>query len=72
MLSPIILVNSVYTVIDLLGGENNSVIQNVYKLMSGYKFSLGAAQGVVYFAIIFTVLGILMFVLSKVVYYEER
>jgi ABC-type sugar transport system permease subunit len=72
-LSPMILVNAVYTLIDMLGGANNVVIKDIYdQINANTKFSLGAGMGTLYFAIIFAVMGLIIFGLSKVVYYEDR
>ncbi|MHB1484016.1 MAG: carbohydrate ABC transporter permease [Saccharofermentanales bacterium] len=73
MISPLILVNAVYTVIDLLSSENNIVINNIYQItMMEGRLSWGSAMGTVYFSIVFLLLGIIIFALSKVVYYEDR
>jgi ABC-type sugar transport system permease subunit len=73
MISPLILVNTVYTIIDLLSGENNPVISNIYQItMMQGRNAWGSAMGTLYFAIIFVLLGIVIYIISKVVYYEDR
>ncbi|MHB1483743.1 MAG: carbohydrate ABC transporter permease [Saccharofermentanales bacterium] len=72
-LSPMIIVNSVYTLIDLLGGQNNVVIADIYNTISNQtKYSLGAAMGSLYFMIIFALMGSIILIMSKFVYYEDR
>lgn len=73
MISPLILVNSVYTVIDVLGSADNPIVAQIYTIsMSQFKYGLSSAMGVIYFSLIFAVIGILIFFISKVVFYEER
>ncbi|MHB1485294.1 MAG: carbohydrate ABC transporter permease [Saccharofermentanales bacterium] len=72
-LSPMIIVNSVYTLIDLLGGANNIVVSNIYDLIAVQnRFSVGAAQGTVYFSLIFILMMIVILIMSRFAYYEDR
>lgn len=72
MISPMILVNAVYTVIDVLGNPTNAVINTLYSLaMENGNYGLSAAMGLMYFVIIFLILGIVFFVVNKFVFYEE-
>ena len=72
MISPMILVNAVYTVIDVLGNPTNAVINTLYSLaMENGNYGLSAAMGLLYFVIIFLILGIVFFVVNKFVFYEE-
>jgi len=72
MLSPILLVNAAYTIIDCLAKPNNWAIKSIYDQATGQgDYTLSSAMGIVYFSIIFVVLGITMYLLSKLVYYED-
>lgn len=72
MISPMILVNAVYTVIDVLGNPTNAIINTLYSLaMQNGNYGLSAAMGLIYFSIIFVILGIVFFVVNKFVFYEE-
>jgi ABC-type sugar transport system permease subunit len=72
-LSPMIIVNSVYTLIDLLGGANNVVVSKIYDLVAiQNRFSEGAAQGTVYFSLIFLLMMVVILIMSRFVYYEDR
>ena len=73
MISPMILVNAVYTVIDNLGNSKNTIINKMYTLaMTNGNYGLSAAMGLVYFIIIFAILGIVFTVLNRFVFYEEN
>lgn len=73
MISPVVLVNSVYTVVDQLGGATNSVIMSMYDTaLRQNQFGYSSAMGLIYFALIFAVVGLVIFVMSKFVYYEDR
>jgi ABC-type sugar transport system permease subunit len=73
IISPIILVNSVYTVIDAMGNLTNPIIRKLYEeafVRSNYGFS--SAMGWIYYVLIFICIGIVIGVISKMVYYENE
>jgi len=73
MLSPMILVNSVYTIVDIMGSASNSVVNKLYSLaMNEFEYGLSSAMGTIYFGLTIMILGIVVFVMSKMVYYENR
>lgn len=73
ILSPILLVNAVYTIIDCLAAPDNKIIKIIYDAATYQgNYSQSSTMGVIYFAIIFTLLGIAMFFMSKAIYYEDR
>ena len=73
MISPMILVNSVYTVVDLMGGTANPVINQLYTMaIKSQQFGYSSAMGVMYFSIILIALGIIVFCISKYVFYENK
>ena len=73
MISPMILVNTVYTAVDRMAGADNGVIALIYDAaFMKSKFADSAAMSMIYFLIIFAAIGIIMFFLSKAVYYEDR
>lgn len=72
MVSPIILVNCVYTIIDQLSGLSNPIINWIYTLaFKGQDFGLSAAGSWIYFAIIFILIGGAIGIISKKVFYEN-
>ena len=73
MISPLILVNSIYTIIDVLGNTDNTIVNSLYRLsILESKYGLSSAMGFVYFVVIFAILGVAMFLISKIVFYEDR
>ena len=72
MISPIILVNAVYTIIDSMAGLNNPIINMVYYESVIYgRHGSAAAMSWVYFLLISLVLVVFIAIASRKVYYEE-
>lgn len=72
MVSPMILVNAVYTIIDCMCGANNSLIYEIYqKAFRFSEFGYSAAMSWIYFIIVAVILAILMGLCSRFVYYEN-
>ena len=69
MISPMILANSVYTIIDSLTSESNLLMQNILGI-SGYPIQ--SAASVVYFLAVAILLGLAALILSKFVFYQRR
>lgn len=72
MLSPLILTNTVYTVIDsFTAGHNELVVLIRETAFRGDGFGLSSAMGVMYFLAIAVILGIFTAIISKYVFYNE-
>ncbi len=74
MISPIILVNSVYTIIDLFTNETNEMMKTIKTtIFNDVKYGLGSAMAWIYFICIAVILVIAGGLISrKVFYYDER
>lgn len=73
LISPMILVNAVYTIVDQLSSVNNETVSRMYKMVvEEIQYTSSAAMGVLYFAIVITILVLIMVILSRFVYYENR
>lgn len=73
MLSPVLLVNTAYTVIESLAAPDNWVVFAIYHTaITAGNHSAAAAMGVLYFAIVLTILSLALVFMSKLVYYEDR
>ena len=73
MISPMILVNTVYTVIDLFTSSRNEVmsyINTVYGSSGGYVLS--AAMSWIYFLIVIGIIALIAAVLSSYIFYQRR
>ena len=73
LISPMILVNAVYTIVDQLSSVNNETVSRMYKIaVEELHYTNSAAMGVLYFAIVVTILVLIMVILSRFVFYENR
>lgn len=73
MISPMILVNTIYTVIDSFTSENNAVmayISNVYKEAGGNVVS--SAMAWMYFLVIALIIAAVTAILSAYIFYQRR
>lgn len=74
MISPMILVNSVYTIIDMFTNEANEMMNEIKTtIFSEVKYGFGSAMAWIYFVCIAVILLIAGWLISrKVFYYDER
>ena len=70
MISPMLLINVIYTIIDSFTDYSNSVMSYINTFTTNMKLELGSAMVWSYFASIIIVLGVTYFVLNKSVFYE--
>ncbi|QUI22297.1 sugar ABC transporter permease [Vallitalea pronyensis] len=72
MVSPMILVNTIYTIIDSFVSEQNELIERINTVMyTNFKFGFGSAMAWVYFIVVFIILAIVTRVISKRVFYYD-
>ncbi len=74
MISPMILVNAIYTVIDSFTSQSNQVmsyITNIYTNATGGQV-LSSAMAWIYFLIVFVIIGVVAGLLSTYVFYQKR
>ncbi len=74
MISPLILVNSVYTVVDLFTNDNNEMMTEIKRtIFSEINYGYGSAMAWIYFVCIAIIIAVVGGVISKhVFYYDER
>lgn len=74
MISPLILVNSIYTVIDLFTNENNEMMTKIKNtIFKEIDYGYGSAMAWIYFICISLILVVVSGIISKYVfYYDER
>ena len=65
MVSPVILVVMVYTIIDSFSKDSNLIMQDITNRMGMMNFGYAAALSWVYFIIVFVILIVLYFLVSK-------
>ncbi len=74
MISPMILVNAIYTVIDSFTSQSNQVmsyITDIYTNATGGQV-LSSAMAWLYFLIVFVIIGVVAALLSTYVFYQKR
>ena len=69
--SPMILVNLVYTIIDTFVATDNKVMTQVLQIQDDWKYGLSAAMAWSYFIIVLVVVGIIFAIMNKIVYYDD-
>lgn len=74
MISPLILVNSVYTVVDLFTNDNNEMMEEIKRtIFKEIDYGYGSAMAWIYFVCIAIIIAVVGAVISKhVFYYDER
>ena len=70
MISPMILANAVYTVIDSLTSESNTLMQYIVGLENDYVTQATAAT--IYFVVVAILLSIVAFIVTRFVFYQRR
>lgn len=68
--SPMIMANLIFTVIDSFTDSGNKVMGRIIAMQSDWKYGLAAAMVWSYFAIIMLIIGILYLIAGRHVYYE--
>mgnify|MGYP000850699466 FL=1 len=69
--SPMILVNIVYTVIDAFTDPRNEVMARVLEVQSDWQYGYSAAMAWSYFVIILVALGIIFAIMKNLVWYDD-
>lgn len=72
MVSPLFLVNWIYTVVDFCMRSDNEIIEKITDLMNiNLNYGLASAMSWAYFVLVMAIVGISSFIISKGVYYYE-
>lgn len=69
MLSPIILLNTIYTIVDGFTDASNVLMEKIYDLSMSMQFSTAAAMSWTYFIAVLIIVGILYLIIGKKVFY---
>ncbi len=68
MVSPLLLVNCIYTIIDFFMKNDNKVMELIYQVTyQDFKFGISAAMSWIYFAIAIAFIGVSSFIISRAV-----
>lgn len=72
MVSPLILVNAIYTVIDSFTNPNNPVMLIIHETaFKNSEYGYASAMAWIYFAVILCILGVVAWIISRRVFYNE-
>lgn len=69
--SPMILVNLVYTIIDTFTDPTNVVMEQVLSVQDDWRYGYSAAMAWSYFAIVLLAVGIIFAIMNRIVYYDD-
>jgi ABC-type sugar transport system permease subunit len=72
MISPMILVNAVYTIIDSFTTESNTVMSYITKITNKVGDSVSTAMAWIYFLIVVLILLVVAGVMSMFVFYQRK
>ncbi len=71
MVSPLLLVNAIYTIIDFFMKNDNRVMERINELMQRLEFGHVSAMYWIYFAVALAFIGIATLIISRGVHYYE-
>jgi ABC-type sugar transport system permease subunit len=73
MITPLVLVNSIYTIINLLSMPNNAIMMQIedYRLRPG-GMGIASAMAWFYFLGVLACLGIAALILSRIMFYQQK
>jgi ABC-type sugar transport system permease subunit len=72
MVSPMILVNGVYTIIDSFTTDSNSVMAVIDKTYADGQKHVSSAMGWMYFLVVLVIVGLVAAIFSAYVFYQRR
>ena len=73
MVSPMIIVNTIYTIVDSFAAEDNTLLNYIYEIgFTNTKFGLSASMAWVFFAILGVIVALVLWLINKrIVYLNE-
>ena len=69
--SPFILANLIFTVIDSFTNPMNSVMNRIVDMKNQWEFGSASAMAWVYFVVVLAAVGVITFIVNKFIYYEN-
>ncbi len=71
MISPLVLVNMIYTIIDSFTMGSNTVMDTIMSTIKDVNYGLASAMAWLYFVVIFVIIVVVTFIGSRLVFYYE-
>lgn len=72
MISPMILVNAVYTVIDAFTRDTNPAMETINEVFGNTRFSDATAMAWIYFGIVILVIALVAGIVSSFIFYQRK
>ncbi|MEG6611449.1 sugar ABC transporter permease [Pseudoclostridium thermosuccinogenes] len=72
MISPLILVNVIYSIVDSFTGSSNQVMNSITASMRGGQYGEAAAKAWMYFLVAAVFITLISFVVSRFVFYQNK
>ena len=73
MISPMILVNIIYIIVDSLTSSSNVIMDQIREMsFSSSKMGIASSMAWIYFLIIAVLIGLFFLIISRYVYYQQR
>ncbi len=69
--SPFILANLIFTVIDSFTNPMNMVMNRIVDMKNQWEFGSASAMAWIYFAVVLAAVGLITFIVNKFIYYEN-
>lgn len=72
MITPMLIVNTVYTVVDSFTAYSNTLMSRIFSTISNGSYSIASAMSLLYFIVLSIILMIIILVMNRMVFYENR
>lgn len=72
IISPVIILNVVYTVVDSFTDSSNEYMKKIYSLINSAEISTASAMAWIYFVIILMAIGVLFLIIGKRIFYLNK
>ena len=72
MITPMLIVNTVYTVVDSFTAYSNTLMSRIFSTISTGSYSVASAMSLLYFIVLSVILMIIILIMNRMVFYENR
>lgn len=72
MITPMLIVNTVYTVVDSFTAYSNTLMSRIFSTITNGAYSVASAMSLLYFIVLSVILTIIILVMNRMVFYENR
>ena len=73
MISPMIAVNVIYTIVDILTQPSNEIMMQIQTMsFSSNRMGVASAMAWMYFLVMAVCMGVICFIVSRYVYYQKK